>query len=174
MVHEGRKSGSAGDIQWGQEVVSDDNTEFVNIFDIPYPYGSLSSSDFNSTTPSSANRLGSGFGYVWLGIIEVYVWGDSDPASDARNVEITIYDQNDNPQGVYKLPEETYVDGAALARIAVFRAEDDVTGERRNVYQILAHTRLLSSEAQIRSVGGQPATGEYNLIATIAAEDEDE
>jgi hypothetical protein len=148
-----------------------DTREVIDIYDIPFTYDKPLSYpvDFNSSSADGPNGLPSGYDFAWVGVMEVYVWSPSGTVSGAGNARVIVYDSNDNALGEFPVPEDTTVEGASLVRIPVFRADDGST--RRNYYQILAHTQLLTSSTQIRSITGESETIEdYSVNGAFGRE----
>ncbi|MFP4550663.1 MAG: hypothetical protein ACLFNT_07660 [Spirochaetales bacterium] len=158
-VYEDRTQSADGDVVWQNY---GDNREVIKIKELPFNY-TLGSGDYN-TTADSENGLPSGYTYAWVGVLEAYVWGHDANASDADDVTLSVYDDSDRLLGEYLIPAETRVKGAALVRIPVFQ----VQGEDLVYYQVLAHTQLLTSVNQIRSVGDSQTIDEYHVLGTFS------
>jgi len=84
-----------------------DTTEVIELFGIPFPYGALNSGDYDST-PTTANALPQGYDYAWIGVMEVYVYGERGTVSGAGNVEVEIYDGDERLIASIPVDEDTY------------------------------------------------------------------
>ncbi len=122
-------------------------TEIIRVYDIPFEYGTLVDPDDFETDPSNANALPTGRWYAWVGVMEVYVYGRSGTVSDAGSPTVNIYDNDNTRIASFPIDEKTHIKGLSVARIPVFRTDDN-----KNYYQILLHKSLVNSTDQIRSV----------------------
>lgn len=167
FVNQVDRSSADGDVRWfsfGDDSDDNDNREVIYIDQLPFNY-TLGGGDYN-TTPNSANALPSGYDYAWVGVLEGYVWGFDGDVSDAEEVKLTVYNEDDRLLGEFVIPQEMTVKGTSLVRIPVFQVE----GRSAVVYQVLAHTQLLTASNQIRSVGETTTVGDYTVLATFFAE----
>ena len=143
--------------------------EVIEVNDIPFDYGNLDSGDYNSQSSDGPNGLPSGFDFAWVGVMEVYVWSPTGTVNGAGDAKVIVYDSDDNVLGEFPVPSDITVEGASLVRIPVFRAHDGSSA--RNYYQILAHTQLLTDEAQIRSISNESETvGDFFVNGSLGLE----
>ncbi|MFW5849362.1 MAG: hypothetical protein ACOCXN_06280 [Spirochaetota bacterium] len=148
------------------EVVYDkasETTEVIQILDVPFDYDTLYESDY-TTTPNEDNALPSGHEYAWIGVMEVYVWAQRGEVSTAGNPVVTVYDENDREIGWYPINEDTYIKGASVIRIPVFRTTNS---DRRNYYQLLLDKRLINTTNDIRSIAAE--NQDYIVAGTSAS-----
>ncbi|MFW5789316.1 MAG: hypothetical protein ACOCW3_05185 [Spirochaetota bacterium] len=114
--------------------------------------------------PSSAE------GYAWVGVGELYVHASSGniPAAD---LEITIYDADDNPLISFRPPDDTSYASASVARIHYFIADRGTSYEP--YYLIVPDQRWITNGTDgFRSVSGTTSGGETFVGAFGRAETE--
>ncbi len=146
-VHAGNPK-STSDVRWIANVGT--RMEVIQVLGLPFQLPSLG----YNTQPSAENALPSGYDYAWVGIMEVYVYGVSDPVVSAGSnagATVTIYDRNTNVLGEFVLPEQIPMQGASVARIALFERRAP-GGATQAYYQILPHTTVIRDTGGIRSV----------------------
>ena len=139
---------STSDVRWIANVGT--RMEVIQVLGLPFQLPSLG----YNTQPSAENALPSGYDYAWVGIMEVYVYGVSDPVVSAGSnagATVTIYDRNTNVLGEFVLPEQIPMQGASVARIALFERRAP-GGATQAYYQILPHTTVIRDTGGIRSV----------------------
>ncbi|TVQ23573.1 MAG: hypothetical protein EA382_09680 [Spirochaetaceae bacterium] len=150
-VHAGNRTSShgPGNVRWIANVGT--RMEVIQVDAYPFSLPSLG----HNTAANTHNALPAGFDYAWVGIMEVYVYGVSDPVVSAGSnagATVTIYDRNANVLGEFVLPEQIPMQGASVARIALFERRSQSTGAKQAYYQILPHTTVIRDTGGIRSI----------------------
>ncbi len=108
--------------------------------------------------------------YAWVGVSELYAHAGSGniPAAD---LEVTIYDKNDNPLISFRPPDDTSYSSASVARIHYFIADSGTSYEP--YYLIVPDQRWITNGTDgFRSVTGTTSDGETFVGAFGRAETE--
>ena len=126
--------------------------ETIVVRELPF-YTSFA--DFN-TVATPDNGLPGGSTYAWVGVMEVYVYGQDGqlayPSGSGANPVITIRDSNDNIISEIMTPTYADLEGASVARINLFVEKNG--GLEYNFYQVLPQVQRYTDDGQFRSVVG--------------------
>lgn len=143
-VHAGNRESADGNVVFE---APRSRSEIIRVYDTPFDYGVLVDPTDFETDPRPENALPGGRWYAWVGVMEVYVYGRTGRVSDAGSPTVNIYDNDNTRIASFPIDEKTHIKGLSVARIPVFRTDDN-----KNYYQILLHKSLVNSTDQIRSV----------------------
>ena len=133
----------------------DPTARIIKVDTIPVQFDAAIS---RSTIPSSFNGilgdLESSTALAWLGVMEVYVRSTTGPLTDAGNVVVRIYDQQDQEIATIPLNQSIGnpgITGMSVVRIPFFHA-DRATAEDGPYYQYLLDQQVILDETDVRSI----------------------
>ena len=148
-----------------------DGEEVIIVRRPPFNYTVVDPGDFQGANaeiglPTSRDD------YAWIGVSELYVNASGGNIA-AADLEVTIYDANDNPLISFRPSENASYASASIARIHYFRAKNSGETDTEPYYLIVPDQRWITNGTDgFRSVTGTTSDGETFVGAFGRAETE--